>query len=318
MSPAGAARQPTDLDLATFPLPGSQDAELQPYSPVLGSPAIGINREACMAGEPCLIMVAPNGARRTKADHPALPITPEELANTAAACLEAGAAAIHLHVRDRDGGHTLDVDAYRAALTAVRAVVGDRMVCQVTTESVGRYAPEAQMAMVRDLHPEAVSLAVRELVPDAAGEAEAARFFAWMAVERIRPQYILYDSADVLRFNDLRNREIIPGGPAFLLFVLGRYTADQQSEPRDLLPFLAAADPQDRWAMCAFGRREGVCALTAAALGGHSRVGFENNLTLSTGETAPDNAASVAEAVSAARQVGRRIADAEAARGEVF
>ncbi len=263
-------------------------------------------------------MVAPNGARKTKADHPALPITPAELAATASACLEAGAAAIHLHVRDRDGGHTLDVDAYRAALSAVRDAVGDRMVCQVTTESVGLYGPDEQMAMVRELRPEAVSLAVRELVPDEGREAEAARFFAWMASEYVRPQYILYDADDVARFNALRQRGVIPGGPAFLLFVLGRYTRDQQSEPRDLLPFLKAADPQDRWALCAFGRREGVCALTAAALGGHSRVGFENNLTLSTGETAPDNAASVAEAVSAARQVGRRIADAETARGEVF
>ena len=267
---------------------------------------------------PCLIMVAPNGARRTKADHPALPMTPPELAMAAAACLEAGAAAIHLHVRDRDGGHTLDADAYRSALAAVHEAVGDRMVCQVTTEAVGRYSPDEQMAMVRDLRPEAVSLAVRELVPDAGHEAEAAKFFAWLVAERIHPQYIVYEAADVDRFNALRRRGVIPGGPAFLLFVLGRYTAGQQSAPRDLLPFLGAADPMDRWAMCAFGRREGVCALTAAALGGHSRVGFENNLTLSTGETAPDNAASVAEAVAAARQVGRTIADADAARGEVL
>ena len=200
----------------------------------------------------------------------------------------------------------------------MRGAVGERMVCQVTTESVGLYRPPQQMAMVRALRPEAVSLAVRELVPDADHEAEAGRFLAWMAGERIRPQYILYDAADLRRFNDLRRRGLVPDGPAFLLFVLGRYTRDQQSEPRDLLPFLAEADPADRWAMCAFGRREGVCALTAAALGGHSRVGFENNVTLSTGETAPDNAALVAEAVAAARQVGRSVADADAARGEVF
>jgi uncharacterized protein (DUF849 family) len=263
-------------------------------------------------------MVAPNGARRTKADHPELPIAPAELAKTASACLEAGAAAIHLHVRDREGGHTLDVDAYRSALSAVQGAVGDRLVCQVTTESVGLYEPEQQMAMVRDLRPESVSLAVRELVPDAKHEADASRFFAWLAAERIHPQYILYDARDVRRFNDLRGRGVIPGNPAFLLFVLGRYTPGQQSAPRDLLPFLHDAESADRWAMCAFGRREGVCALTAAALGGHSRVGFENNLSLSTGETAPDNAALVAEAVAAARQVGRRIADADTARGEVI
>ncbi len=270
------------------------------------------------ADEPCLIMVAPNGARRTKADHPALPMTPAELAETASACLEAGAGAIHLHVRDRQGGHTLDADAYRAALSAVGGAVGDRMICQVTTESVGLYGAAQQMDMVRELRPEAVSLAVRELVPDSGHEAGAAAFFHWMVAEHVRPQFILYDSADVKRFNELRRREVIPGCPSHLLFVLGRYTPGQQSQPRDLLPFLREYEPRDRWSMCAFGRREAVCALTAAALGGHSRVGFENNLTLSTGKTAPDNAALVAEAVAAARQVGRTIADADTARGEVI
>ena len=60
------------------------------------------------------IAVAPNGGRKTKADHPALPLTPAELAATAAECLEAGAAMIHVHVRDANGRHLLDADAYRA------------------------------------------------------------------------------------------------------------------------------------------------------------------------------------------------------------
>ncbi|NBB83711.1 MAG: hypothetical protein GVY28_09935, partial [Alphaproteobacteria bacterium] len=65
---------------------------------------------------PCLLMVAPNGARKTKADHPALPIGPAELAATAVACRDAGAAAIHLHVRDEAGGHSLDAGRYREAI----------------------------------------------------------------------------------------------------------------------------------------------------------------------------------------------------------
>src|SRR5688572_22904819 len=113
------------------------------------------------------IAVAPNGGRRGKADHPALPIGPRELASTAAACLEAGAAMIHVHVRDRDGGHLLDADAYRETTNAIRDAVGERLVIQVTSESVGRYQPAEQMAVVRATRPEAVSLALRELVPDA-------------------------------------------------------------------------------------------------------------------------------------------------------
>jgi uncharacterized protein (DUF849 family) len=60
--------------------------------------------------DPVLIMVAPTGARRSKLDHPGLPISACEIALTARACADAGAGAIHLHVRDRSGGHSLDPD----------------------------------------------------------------------------------------------------------------------------------------------------------------------------------------------------------------
>jgi 3-keto-5-aminohexanoate cleavage enzyme len=263
---------------------------------------------------PLILAVAPNGARKTKADHAALPITPEELAETAARCREAGASMIHLHVRDRDGRHSLDADAYRAATVAVRDAVGRNMIIQVTSESVGIYGPEEQMAMVRAVRPEAVSLAVREIVPDAAGEAPAAAFLEWLARERIMPQYILYAPEDVGRFADLVRRGVIPGERPFVLYVLGRYTKDQRSDPTDLLPYLTADSAERPWAVCAFGPRETACAVAAAALGGHARVGFENNLYLPDGQVAPDNAALVAAAAAGAQSFGRRPATADDAR----
>lgn len=263
---------------------------------------------------PLLLAVAPNGARKSRADHPAVPITPEEIAGTAAACLEAGAAMIHLHVRDSDGRHSLDVEAYRAAIAALRREVGDRLVVQVTTEAVGIYRPEEQMAMARALKPEAISLAVRELVPDEAAEPAAAAFFSWLRDEEILAQYILYSDRDLERFDDLIDRGVVPGGRHFLLFVLGRYTAGQTSDPADLLSFLAANPRGHPWALCAFGPRETACAVTAAALGGHARVGFENNLFLPDGRTAPDNAALVAAVAAGAAAIGRPLADAAAAR----
>lgn len=263
---------------------------------------------------PLVLAVAPTGARKTQADHPALPIAPAEIARCAAACAEAGAAMIHLHVRDRDGRHTLDPEAYGAAIAALRRETGDRLVIQATSEAVGRYAPEEQMAMVRALRPEAVSLAVREIVPDAAHEAPAAAFFAWLQAEAVLPQFILYSAEDLARFDDLIRRGIVPGGPRFVLFVLGRYTAGKRSQPADLLPFLGANAAGHAWAMCAFGRRETACAVAAAALGGHARVGFENNLYLPDGGVAPDNAALVAAAAAGARAIGRPLADADAAR----
>lgn len=263
---------------------------------------------------PVILTVAPNGARKGKRDHPALPLTPDEIASCAAACADAGATMIHLHVRDRAGQHTLDADTYRAALDAVAREVGDRIIVQVTSEAVGLYEPDQQMAMVRALHPEAVSLAVREFVPDAAHERQAADFFAWLHREAILPQYILYSDADLARFDDLIAREVIPPGPHFVLFVLGRYTAGQRSHPLDLVPFVSANRAEHPWAVCAFGARETACAVAAAALGGHVRVGFENNMTLPDGTLATDNAALVRATAAGIAAIGRPLATVEQAR----
>src|SRR5690606_5371633 len=72
----------------------------------------------------------------------ALPVTPAELARTAA-CLDSGAAMVHLHVLDRDGRHLLDADAYREALAAIRADVADRLLVQITSESFGIYTAQS-------------------------------------------------------------------------------------------------------------------------------------------------------------------------------
>lgn len=263
---------------------------------------------------PLILTVAPNGARKTKADHPALPMTADEIAETAVACRAAGAAMIHLHVRDRDGRHTLDPDAYREAIAAISRRLGDSLIVQVTTESVGRYEPAEQMAAVRAIRPEAVSLAIKEIIPDSGAESTAAAFFAWMARERILPQYILYSAEELRRFEDLRRRGIVPGDCPFVLFVLGRYAPGQRSMPSDLLPFVNPLPVDIAWAVCAFGARENACALTAAGLGGHARVGFENNMKLADGSIASDNAALVAQLAAGVALFGRPLADAGTAR----
>jgi len=265
--------------------------------------------------EPLALAVAPNGARKTKADHPALPISPADLAYEAAVCREAGAAMIHLHVRDADDRHTLDADAYKAAIAAIKGAVGDAMVIQVTSEAVGMYQPTEQMQMVRLVRPEAVSLAVREIIADDAAEPAAANFLTWMYAERIQAQYILYSAEDVQRFQDLRRRGVIPGDAPFVLYVLGRYTKGQISEPSDLLEFLAVDGSRDvPWSMCAFGPKESACGLAAAALGGHARLGFENNTALADGSQAANNAALIAQLVEGVRVLGRPLADADTVR----
>jgi uncharacterized protein (DUF849 family) len=165
---------------------------------------------------PLILAVAPNGARKTKADHPAVPIGPVELAAEAARCREVGAAMIHLHVRDADDKHSLDADAYAEATAAVRREVGDDMIIQMTTEAVGIYSSAQQIAAVRTVRPEAASLAVGEFCPDEAAVPAFAEFLTWMAAERIMPQYILYGPEDAAQFVDLRKRGVIPGDRPFL------------------------------------------------------------------------------------------------------
>ena len=263
------------------------------------------------AWPPVIIGVAPNGAYKTKKDHPRLPMTPKELAETAAACRDAGAAMIHLHVRDHDGVHLLDEHAYRTATAAVTAAVGRNIVVQITSEAGGRYRRGEQMAVVRAVKPEAVSLALREIVPDAAAEPEAAEFFAWLRREHVLVQPIVFSPEELERYYDLRRRGILGEGPDFLLFVLGRYTKGQVSSPSDLLPYLSVYRGDAPWSMCAFGPREHACAVTCAALGGHVRVGFENNLYVSDGSVAPDNAALVRQAAEGARFLARPVGTAE-------
>ena len=144
---------------------------------------------------------------------------------------------------------------------------------------------------MKALRPDAASVALKEIVPDEAHEARAREFFQWMRGEGVSAQIILYSAAEVERFWRLQEKGVTGFAEPFLLFVLGRYASDGQSEPREVDPFVAAlGSHQANWAVCAFGGREAACAAYAASLGGHVRVGFENNLYLPGGAMAGSNA----------------------------
>jgi uncharacterized protein (DUF849 family) len=235
------------------------------------------------------LMVAPNGARRGKADHPALPVTLPETVETARACHAAGANGLHLHLRDAEGRHLLDAGAYREALEELhRAVPG--MAVQVTTEAAGVYAPPAQRAVALGSGADLVSVALREM---AAEETEAPGFYATCAERGIAVQHILYDAADFDLLTRLVPDALRDAAGLQLIFVLGRYSDGQESDARDLGPFLerlAAREAPADWALCAFGRAETDCLRAAHAAGGKLRVGFENSLWHADGRVARDNA----------------------------
>ncbi len=264
---------------------------------------------------PVGIAVAPNGGRRTKADHPALPMTPDELARTAIECLDAGACMIHAHVRDGEGRHLLDAEAYRQATTAIRQAVGQRLIVQITSEALGIYRPEEQMAVTRAVRPEAVSLALRELAPDEVSEPAFAEFLSWIRRERILPQIILYSPEEAMRLATLQKRGMIPFERLPVLYVLGRYTVGQTSRPADLLPFLTPDMPVfPDWMVCAFGRHETACVTAAALLGADVRIGFENNMDLPDGTRAGSNAELIDQAAQALKACGCALADADGLR----
>ncbi len=242
------------------------------------------------------IMVAPNGARRTKQDHPALPMTIAEIVQCAADCHAAGATGLHAHVRDGKGQHVLDAGLYGELLSELGRVVPQLQV-QITTEAVGRYTPAEQRALVESLRPASVSIALREILqePDVA---ITRRFFAFCVEADIAVQHILYDADDVDTLAAQIDAGVISKTDLQILHVLGRYTPGQVSSPADLdLPLArqASAGLEADWAICAFGAGETACLAQAVLQGGKARIGFENNLLGADGQPARDNAARVVE-----------------------
>ena len=252
-----------------------------------------------MTGLPRL-MVAPNGARRGRRDHPAIPITIAQIVTDARACFAAGAGGIHAHVRGSAGEHTLDAGLYRELMQEL-AVVVPNMLVQITTEAVGRYSPEAQMALVQELVPAHVSIAMREISAGQGGRT-LARFFAWATEAGVSIQHILYTPDEVRRFETLVARGVVPTYGLELLFVLGQYGSDRDSQPQDLVAYreeCQGAIAQAGWAVCAFGKQETACLRAAVEHGGKARIGFENNLFNADGRLATSNAERVRELVSA-------------------
>lgn len=258
---------------------------------------------------PYVIMVAPNGARRTKLDHPALPITESEIVEAVAQSKDAGAHAAHVHVRDADGDHVLDAELYSSLIRALRARCGQDFIIQITTEAIGRYSPQQQRALVDDVRPQAVSIALRELFADPNENATNRAFLHLAREQNIAIQWIVYSTEEIGTLASLIDEGIVPSGPNPMLFVLGRYTRGQQCDPLDIIPYLRAREEHsalqnENWSICAFGSAETACLTTALTLGGDVRVGFENSLWNPDGSQARCNAERVHDINYIANELG--------------
>ena len=226
----------------------------------------------------------------TKADHPEIPITLEEIVETAIECHSVGADGLHFHIRDQNGQHVLDAGLYQEALSELRRAVPE-MFCQITTEAMGKYSPQQQRQLVDSVQPTAVSVSLAEMLRDA--ETKAVKMFYARCNERgIAVQHILYNRQDLDTLSHwVETGNLSPDG-LHILYVLGRYAAPQNSFVTDLDPLLKWL-PQQRsapdWAVCAFGRNETSCVLAATHHGGKVRIGFENSILNADGTIAGSN-----------------------------
>ena len=236
------------------------------------------------------LMVAPNGARKVKKDHPEVPLTIKETVQVAKNCFEAGAKAIHLHVRNDKGEHVLDAGLYKEALKELEFQVPN-MHIQVTTEAIGKYSPDDMRKLAYDVTPPGTSIGTSELIPSRKPTIEDIKLYKYLTEAGTKIQHILYNPDDIDLLIDLLKKSEIPVDGVWCLFVIGHYTG-KISYPEKIPEFIEKMKVNNvnfDWAICAFAKEEMSCLEKAVSLGGKIRVGFENSIFMPDGEIAPDN-----------------------------
>ena len=220
--------------------------------------------------KPTIIMAAPNGARKVKTDHPAMPITIMETIAAAKECHAAGASILHAHVRDDDGKHLLDSGRYQTLLDGLRTEVPNMLV-QITTEAVGIYTPKQQSDLVFDLRPD-FGLGFREMtVIIAAARDHAAHFYRDSLDSQIHVQHILYDLDDLARFREAMADGILPAARPHVLPTLSAVAISNLIR-RNAAAIADGLSDMASWSICAFGYREFDVMIEAIKNGGNCRL----------------------------------------------
>lgn len=288
---------------------------------------------------PVIVEAALNGGR-SRAEHPAVPITPEEVASEAWRCAEAGASIVHIHAQDEAGGWRADRDWYAAAIRAIRAAAPGLLISLTTLRPEGE-----PVATVTDLltalaadpatRPDLASVNlgeiaewVRDGVPPTRrtlrypnSHDDIAATLATCAATGIVPELGVMDIGFIANAVALRHDGLLPALPWFLLeldsptFGSGRQVAPATVANYDYLAYLLREHfPSAPWAAHGHGHPGYAVLERALTTGAHIRVGFEDCLLLPDGNIAPSNAAQVEWAVAAARTLGRATATIDEAR----
>jgi 3-oxoadipate:acetyl-CoA acetyltransferase len=268
---------------------------------------------------PLIINAALTGMVPTKDDNPALPVTPEEIAEDAWKCVQAGASIVHLHAREEDGRPTYREEVNADIIAAVRERCEDVVVCVSTTGRTFKTFEErsAVLELENDVKPELASLTLGSLnFPNRASvnDPEMIRALAERMFERgIVPELEVFDFGMVDYAKYLLEREILQP-PLYFNLILGSL-GTLSATPFNLAAVVASLPSDSTWAGGGIGRFQFVVNSMAIAMGGHVRVGLEDNLWLDTRKELPaTNPELVGRLARVAVAVERRIAKPDDAR----
>jgi uncharacterized protein (DUF849 family) len=285
--------------------------------------------------ENLIVSCAVTGAIHTPSMSPHLPVTPAEIAEAAIGAADAGASIVHLHVRDPETGEPVnDWDLFRAVAERVHDACD--VIIQPTTGGAPTAAPAERVGVVPELAPEMASCNMGSLNFGLYGLAEKYDDFEYdwerpylegtrdlifrntfADLETIlpifdehgtKPELECYDVGHLYNAKHLLDRGLIEP-PIHLQFVLGIH-GGIGADARNLAHMVDVAEDlfgEDySFSVIGAGRDEYGMALQAATMGGHGRVGMEDNLYLGPGELAESNADMVAKLVRLAREVTGR------------
>jgi 3-keto-5-aminohexanoate cleavage enzyme len=261
--------------------------------------------------EKLIITAAVTGSSPTKEMNPAVPYSPQEIAQSAVECYRAGAAVVHIHVRDPETGRPDSrIELFIEVLDRIRRECD--MIINLTTSGYhlsGGNIIEKRLQPVT-LRPEICSLDLgsvnfreRAFVnPPEWGEAAAKR----MREVGVKPEIEVFDVGHIYQALDLIKKGLIDEPPYFQLCMGVKWGI--AATPENLL-FMKSKLPLDaRWSVLGIGRTELPMIALGILLGGNVRVGFEDNVYLGKGVLAQSNAQLVEMAASLAGQLQREIA----------
>jgi len=271
-----------------------------------------------MTPNPCIITCAITGAELQKQKCEALPVTPDEQALAAEQAVLAGASVIHLHVRDEAGQPSQSVERFAEVIAKIRARVPD-VVIQISTGGAVGESIKNRMAPL-SLKPEMASLNMGSMnfgddvfVNRPSDILELAK---QMNVYGIRPELEIYDigmleyAAQLLKKNILQQ----PLHIQFVFGVLGGMSGDLKNFWHALSVMRDLLGSETHWSVAGVGRYQLPLAVQALLLGGHVRVGLEDNIFYKKGQLAKSNAELVARIVRLAQELDRPVATVAQAR----